>query len=144
IASDGILKVWARSGSVLFPSAKRAGRLPRALLVTMRPSKPLAFDDSGAATNAWQRTAQAYHWFDEILSSLPYYNRDSSELRAVLVGSAWLGASRGSVMQIVVPFPGPETSVILPPSCCVTRLWTMYRPSPILPCARLVVKKGSK
>ena len=25
-------------------------------------------------------------------------------------------------MQIVVPFPGAEASVILPPSCCVTRL----------------------
>ena len=54
------------------------------------------------------------------------------------------GASRGSVMQMVVPFPGAEASVILPPSCCVTRLWTMYRPSPVLPCARLVVKNGSK
>ena len=45
--------------------------------------------------------------------------------RAVLVGSAWPGASRGSVMQMVVPFPGAETSVIVPPSCCVTRLCTM-------------------
>src|SRR6267142_3979402 len=62
----------------------------------------------------------------------------------VLVGSAWPGASKGSVMQMVVPFPSAETSVILPPSCCVTRLWTMYSPSPVLPCARLVVKNGSK
>src|SRR6266851_1993274 len=54
------------------------------------------------------------------------------------------GASKGSVMQMVVPFPSAETSVILPPSCCVTRLWTMYRPSPVLPCARLVVKNGLK
>src|SRR5271157_3309760 len=43
----------------------------------------------------------------------------------VLVGSAWPGASRGSVIQMVVPFPRAETSLILPPSCCVTRLWTM-------------------
>jgi hypothetical protein len=62
----------------------------------------------------------------------------------VLVGSPWPGASSGSVMQMVVPFPSAETSVILPPSCWVTRLWTMYRPSPILPCARQVVKNGSK
>ena len=45
--------------------------------------------------------------------------------RASLVGSAWPGARRGSVMQMVVPFPSVEMSVILPPSCCVTRLWTM-------------------
>ena len=45
--------------------------------------------------------------------------------RASLVGSAWPGARRGSVMQMVVPFPSAEMSVILPPSCCVTRLWTM-------------------
>ena len=44
---------------------------------------------------------------------------------AVLVGSAWPGARRRSVMQMVVPFPGVETSVILPASCCVTRVWTM-------------------
>jgi hypothetical protein len=31
-------------------------------------------------------------------------------------GSAWQGASRGSVMQMVVPLPGAETSVIVPPS----------------------------
>jgi hypothetical protein len=32
-------------------------------------TKLLEFDDSGAATNAWQRAAQAYHELDEILSS---------------------------------------------------------------------------
>jgi hypothetical protein len=37
--------------------------------MTMPPSKLSAFDDSGAATNAWQRTAQAYHQLDEIFSS---------------------------------------------------------------------------
>jgi hypothetical protein len=35
----------------------------------MLPSKPSAFDDRGAATNAWQRMAQAYHQLDEIFSS---------------------------------------------------------------------------
>jgi hypothetical protein len=35
----------------------------------MLPSTPSAFDDSGAAANAWQRTAQAYHQLDEIFSS---------------------------------------------------------------------------
>jgi hypothetical protein len=37
--------------------------------MTMPPSQPSAFDDNGAATNAWQRTAQAYHPLDEIFSS---------------------------------------------------------------------------
>jgi hypothetical protein len=44
---------------------------------------------------------------------------------AVPTGPARPGASRGSVMQMVVPSPGAETSVILPPSCCVTRVLTM-------------------
>ena len=35
----------------------------------MLRSKPLAFDDSGAATNARHRTAQAYRERNEILSS---------------------------------------------------------------------------
>jgi len=30
-------------------------------------------------------------------------------------GFSWPGARRGRVMQMVVPFPGAETSVILPP-----------------------------
>jgi hypothetical protein len=37
----------------------------------MLPSTLSAFDDSGAATSAWQRTAQAYHPLDEIFSSQP-------------------------------------------------------------------------
>jgi hypothetical protein len=44
---------------------------------------------------------------------------------AMMAGSAWPRASRGSVMQMVVPLPGAETSVMAPPRCCVTRLWTM-------------------
>jgi hypothetical protein len=44
---------------------------------------------------------------------------------AVPAGPARPGASRGSVMQMVVPSPGAETSVIMPPSCCVTRVLTM-------------------
>src|ERR1700682_1048456 len=35
----------------------------------MLRSKLLAFDDRGAATNAWPRTVQAHHELDEILSS---------------------------------------------------------------------------
>src|SRR5258706_4875765 len=59
-----MLKVWAVSGPALFPSARRAQRRPRAQLVTMPLSKLSAFDDNGAATNAWQRTAQACHEFE--------------------------------------------------------------------------------
>jgi hypothetical protein len=39
--------------------------------MTMLPSTLSAFDDRGAATNAWQRTAQAYHQLDELFSALP-------------------------------------------------------------------------
>jgi hypothetical protein len=54
--------------------------------------------------------------------SLGYLVRRS----AVLVGSdSSLGASRGRVTQKIVPFPGVETSVIRPPSLCVTILYTI-------------------
>jgi hypothetical protein len=47
------------------------------------------------------------------------------KLWPMLADSSWPGAIRGSVMQMEVPFPGAELSAIRPPSCSVTRLWTM-------------------
>lgn len=44
---------------------------------------------------------------------------------AVPIGLSLAGATSGSVIRIEVPLPGAETSVIRPPSCSVTRLWTM-------------------
>ncbi len=59
-------------------------------------------------------------------SSYSAFNSAARALQSLVdVGFSWPGARRGSVMQMVVPFPGAETRVILPPSCCVTRLWTM-------------------
>src|SRR6202011_5366066 len=52
-------------------------------------------------------------------------------------------AALGMIMRNVVPCPSLESSIIRPPSCWVTRLYTMCRPSPVPPSLRRVVKNGS-
>src|SRR6476620_8863197 len=52
-------------------------------------------------------------------------------------------AAFGMIMRNVVPCPSLESSIIRPPSCWVTRLYTMCRPSPVPPWLRRVVKNGS-
>src|SRR6202035_3983919 len=47
-------------------------------------------------------------------------------------------AALGIIMRNVVPCPNLESSIIRPPSCWVTRLYTMCRPSPEPPSLRRV------
>src|SRR5207247_11156127 len=74
----------------------------------MLRSKPLAFDDSGAATNARQRTAQAYRERDEILSS---FDRAAEKAPCPpMMGAAMLFEAPG-----IVYFIGAELST---KPCC--------------------------
>ena len=52
-------------------------------------------------------------------------DRSSFMAPAAPIGLSFPGATSGSVIEIEVPFPRAEASVIRPPSCLVTRLWTM-------------------
>src|SRR5207302_5049506 len=52
-------------------------------------------------------------------------------------------ATLGMIMRHVVPCPSLDSSIMRPPSCWVTRLYTICRPRPVPPWLRRVVKNGS-
>src|SRR5437763_12027287 len=62
---------------------------------------------------------------------------------AASIGGDSPGATHGMTMRKRVPQPGRDSKFIRPPSCWVTRLNMMCKPSPVPPSPRRVVKNGS-